>query len=241
MSRVAASKEVDHFPKAPLSYKASHSKTMALDRSRVNILHATNVNLNQMKILWSQAEKCPLYLQKREQKLDEMGNKMPFPKHTKSGKEMKFRSNRALSGHTLKTMASGAAATIGAQLASDCAMLRTRSLKTPPEDPKYPFMPTFSLGASLQIEGAYIAYMQELFHTAVVIKDAVGKHKKVTARGCQVAADIVNSKIAAATGFVPKTLALRKVVGLTIKKTRRKESKESKAKTSSAKLGLLPK
>ena len=239
MSRTAAPTPVDHVPKAPKSYKASHSKTTALDRSRVNILHATNVNLNASKTLWGQADKCPMYLQKREQKLDEIGNKIPYPKHPKSGKEMRFRSNRALSGHTLKTMASGAAATIGAQLASDCAMLRTRSLKTPPEDPKYPFMPTFSLGASLQIEGAYIAYMQELFHTAVVIKDAVGKHKKVTARGCQVAADIVNSKIAAATGFVPKTIALRKVVGLTIKKTRRKESKESKAKTQAAKSALL--
>ena len=239
MSRGSAPKPVDHVAKEPKSFKASDRYTMALDRSRLDILNATNLNLNQTKILWGQADQCPLYLQKRKQKLDELGNKMPFPKHTKSGKEMKYRSNRALTSHTLKTMASGAAATIGAQLASDCAMLRTRGINPAPEDAKYPLMPTFSSGAALQIEGAYIAYMQELFHTAVVIKDAVGKHKKVTARGCQVAADIVNSKIAAATGFVPKTIALRKVVGLTIKKARRKESKESKAKTQAAKTALL--
>lgn len=222
----------DHVPKPLKSFKASTVKTMALDRSRVNILHATNANLNQMKILWGQADKCPLYLRKREQKLDEMGNKLPYPKHPISGKEMKFRSNRALSGHTLKTMASGAAATIGAQLANECATLRTRSLKTPPEDPKYPFMPTFTLGASLMIEAAYIAYVQEIFHTAVLLKNAVGKHKKVTAKGCQVAADIVNGRISAATGFVPKDIGMRKVMGMKIKKAKRsKETNGSMDKT----------
>ena len=57
----------------------------------------------------------------------------------------------------------------------------------------------------------------------------VRKHKKVTAKCCQVAADIVNARIAAGTSFVPESLALRKVVGVTIKKQRKKESKANKA------------
>jgi hypothetical protein len=133
---------------------------------------------------------------------------------------MKWRSNRALSGNTLKTMASGAAATINAQLTADCAMLRTGHAKGP-EDPKYPLLPTFTAGATVAIEAAYIAYMQELFHTATVMRRMVGKHKKVTAKGCQLAAEIVNRNIAGGTSFVsPIGIAYRKPAK-TIKKAKK--------------------
>jgi hypothetical protein len=89
-------------------------------------------------------------------------------------------------------------------------MLRTGHVKGP-EDPKYPLLPSFSGGAALAIEAAYIAYMQELFHTAQILRNGHGKHKKVTAKGCQLAAEIVNRQIAAATSFVPPSgIAYRK-------------------------------
>ena len=143
---------------------------------------------------------------------------------------MKWRSNRALSGHTLKTMASGAGATVGAQLAADCAMLRTGHAKGP-EDPKYPLLPTFTAGASMAIEAAYIAYMQELFHTAQVLREGPGKHKKVTSKGCQLAAEIVNRNIAAGTSFVPPAgVAYRKPTKAIKKKKAAKKAAPKVAK-----------
>ena len=207
--------ELKSFPKAP-------KNALALDRSRINMLNATNLNKQATSILWAEANKSPLFQQKRTQQEDKHGNKLPYPVHPISGKVMMYRSNRALSGHTLKTMASGAAAGVAAQLAVDCATLRTGHTKGP-EDPKYPLLPTFTVGASMAIEAAYIAYMQELFHTAVVMKTMVGKHKKVTAKGCQAAAEIVNRQLAMGTSFVPPVLAFRKPA-----KSIKKESKASR-------------
>ena len=56
-----------------------------------------------------------------------------------------------------------------------------------------------------------MAYVQEIFKTAVDIKNAAGKHQKVTARVCQSAANIVNKRIAGATGFVPLSIRRRGV------------------------------
>jgi hypothetical protein len=193
------------------SYPAAKENALALDRSRINMLNATNLNRQAMGILWNEAIKSPMFQQRRAQPVcKDTGAKLGYPRHHLSGKELKWRANRALTGNTLKTMASGAAATIGAQLAVDCAMLRTGHVKGP-EDPKYPLLPSFSGGAALAIEAAYIAYMQELFHTAQILRNGHGKHKKVTAKGCQLAAEIVNRQIAAATSFVPPSgIAYRK-------------------------------
>jgi hypothetical protein len=213
----------DHKAPKLASYPAAPKNAMALDRSRINVLNAVNLNRQATSILWAEASKSPLYQQKRAQREDEHGNKLPFPVHPLSGKVMMYRSNRALSGNTLKTMASGAGASIAAQLTADCATLRTGHTKGP-EDPKYPLLPTFTAGASMAIEAAYIAYMQELFHTACVMKNMVGKHKKVTAKGCQAAAEIVNRQLAAGTAFVPPVIAFRKPT-----KTIKKESKAARA------------
>ena len=221
MAGVHTARELkSHLPSVP-------GKTEALKKSSKDFLNAANLNARAEKILWQEAEKCPLYWQERSKRYDDNGNELGPPIHPISEQPMTHRSNRALSGHTLRAMASGAAATIGAQLANECKTLRTRDAA--PENAKYPLLPTIIPAAQRRIEAAYISYMQEMFHTAIVIKDTVRKHKKVTAKCCQVAADIVNARIAAATSFVPKSLALRKVVGVTIKKARKKESKAAKA------------
>lgn len=206
-----------HTPPHLKSFPPAKKTTKALDRSRIDLLHASNLNRRAHGILWGQADKCPLFMQKRKQPVDGNGNLLPYPRNFITKKEIKTRSNRALSAHTLKTMASGAAATIGAQLASDCAMLRTRDPRKPPEDPKYPMLPSFTSGAAYAVEAAYIAYMQELFDTAITVKNTVGKHKKVTAKCCQVGAEMVNAKISAATGFVPPSIAPRKIIAKTKK------------------------
>tara|TARA_X000001036_G_scaffold419451_1_gene439297 strand:+ start:116 stop:838 length:723 start_codon:yes stop_codon:yes gene_type:complete len=211
------------------SYPASTDSTSALDRSKTDMLNAAAHNRRAHGILWNGADKCPLFIQKRKHRYDEHGNKLPLPVHAKSKKVMAWRANRALSSHTLRIMASGSAATVGAQLAEECGMLRTRDPSKGPEHPKYPLLPTLTLGAAYAIEAAYIAYMQELFHTALSMKTVVNKHKKVTAKGCQLAADVVNAKIAAATSFVPPSIAMRKVA-----KTIRKASSSKTAKGAAA-------
>ena len=79
------------------------------------------------------------------------------------------------------------------------------------EDPKHPMQPSFTLAASYAIEAAFVAYVQEIFRVAVDIKKAAGKHQKVTARVCQSAANIVNKRLASATGFVAPTIRRRGV------------------------------
>jgi nicotinamide mononucleotide (NMN) deamidase PncC len=72
-------------------------------------------------------------------------------------------------------------------------------------------LPTFSVGAAYAIEAAFVAYVQEIFSVALEIQQAHEKtHSKVTAKCCQAAADIVNKRISAATGFVPEAVSFRK-------------------------------
>ena len=210
------------------SYPAAKENALALDRSRINMLNAANLNRQATGILWNEAIKSPMFQQRRAQPVcKDTGAKLGYPRHHLSGKELKWRANRALTGNTLKTMASGAAATIGAQLAVDCAMLRTGHVKGP-EDPKYPLLPSFSGGAALAIEAAYIAYMQELFHTAQILRmGSAKKHKKVTAKGCQLAAEIVNRQIAAATSFVPPGGIAYRKPSKTIKKKKKPAADEA--------------
>jgi len=181
-------------------------------KSGMNHLHASNLVKKEYGKLWSKADECPLYRQKIEQQTDEDGNLLPYKRSKRTKKQITTRGNRVLSGHTLKTLASGAAATLGAQLKADAKLLR---LNLPDggavEDPKHPMQPSFTLSAAYAIEAAYVAYVQEIFRVAVDIKKAAGKHQKVTARVCQSAANIVNKRIAGATGFVPMSIRRRGV------------------------------
>jgi hypothetical protein len=193
--------------------KDREGNTVLIDKkSGMNHLHASNMVKKEYSKLWSKADECPLYRQKIEQQEDDKGNKIPYKRSKTTKKLITTRSNRALSGHTLKTLASGAAATIGAQLKEDAKMLR---LDLPEggavEDPKHPMQPSFTLAASYAIEAAFVAYVQEIFRVAVDIKKAAGKHQKVTARVCQSAANIVNKRLASATGFVAPTIRRRGV------------------------------
>ena len=92
--------------------KDREGNTILVDKkSSMNHLHASNLVKKEYNKLWSKADECPLYRQKIEQQEDDEGNKIPYKRSKATKKLITTRGNRALSGHTLKTLASGAAAT----------------------------------------------------------------------------------------------------------------------------------
>lgn len=197
-------------------------------KSQMNHLHMSSKTQRFWGVLWNQADKCQLFRQKvsKVQNADGTWSYRTYPKTTIP---IVDRGNRALSGHTLKTLASGAVATVNAQMHADALTLRLQTKKgeaLAPEDTKYPMLPTFSVGAAYAIEAAFIAYVQEIFATALEIQGAHEKtHSKVTAKCCQAAADIVNKRLSAATSFVPETVSFRKAS----KQKKAKEAKEGEA------------
>lgn len=188
------------------AYKTVRSEIPVTEKSIMNHLHASNQVRKHTQTLWNQANECPYFRQPVTRKIcKKTGKLLPFRK--KGRESITTRTNRALSGHTMRALFSGAFATVGAQLDADAKMLR---LETEAEDPKFPYLPSFSMSASYAIEAAYIAYVQEIFHTALEIRRAAKKHAKVTAKCCQAAVEIVNNRIASSTSFVPAVVSLRK-------------------------------
>ena len=187
------------------------NKILVDKKSDMNHKHASHLVKKQYMALWSKADECPLFRQKLEQQEDEHGNKLPYKRSKTTKKQITTRGNRALSGHTLKTLASGAGAAISAQLREDAKLLRLDLPESGAvEDLKHPMLPTFTLAAGYAIEAAFTSYVQEIFKVAVDIKNGSQKHSKVTAKVCQAAANIVNRRLAAGTGFVPMSVGIRK-------------------------------
>lgn len=196
-----------HLPKAVKSHRRAHAKEKSLKRSEVNFRHTGDRARRATTIMWSHATKAPFYMQKREQRYDKKGNPIPFPLDKKTKRPITVRSNRALSINTLKTYASGAAATVYKNIYEEGNGL---CCDPPAEESKYPMLPMFGPGASMAIEAAFIAYVQEIFGTAITIMKGIDKHAKVSSKSMQAAANIVNAKISSATGFVPPSVTIRK-------------------------------
>lgn len=196
----------------------THYKPISVTKkSEMNHLNAANEVKRHLHFLWQSADQAPYFRQPIVRVPDPATGKLPAFKKGKKG-PITTRANRALSGHTLRTYMSGAAATVGAQLAADCARLRIEDAV--PEDAKFPFHPNIQPDAAFHAEAAWIAYCQEIFQTAVEIKERTGnKHSKVTPKCCQAAAEIVNKRYAMATAFVPEAVAFRKPAKTIKKKT----------------------
>mgnify|MGYP004248586503 FL=1 len=172
------------FPKA--------KKEAALKRSLMNTLNASYQNRTAASRMWSTAANCPLFLKKATKKPYKMANGRMSPK---------YRSNRAMSTHTIKAMASGAAANASALIEAEASLLRC---DTTAETPKYPMLPSVTRSAAMLYEQAFIAYCQTIFAGSRDLKDAFEKkHKKVSIRSTQAAADSLNLRLSEATGFVP--------------------------------------
>lgn len=189
-------------------YVGEKRNVLADQKSIYNHKHMSNQVKNNWGVLWQQADRCDLFRQNIKRQKNDKGILVAYKKD-KNQKDITTRANRVLSGHTLKTLGSGAMAAANAQAYADSQTLRLSVTK---EDTKYPMMPTLSVGASYAIEAAFTAYVQEIFATAVAIKDNQKKHTKVTAKCCQAAAEIINRKLSAATGFVPISVPFRKTI-----------------------------
>jgi hypothetical protein len=164
----------------------------------LNVLNATYQNRNAATRLWNVAPTCSLFLKKSTKKTGDRSRQAP-----KSKKRTTLRANRALKGHTLKSLASGAASSAAVLVQTEALQLRC---DVNPESSKYPLLPCVSRGAAALIEAAFIAYMQEAFGNSVELKKAMRKHKKVTPKCAQAGVDALNERIAAATSFVPASV-----------------------------------
>ncbi len=186
---------------------------LAEKKSQMNHLHMSSAIQKHWQALWAGSDKCHMWRQKIKPIKNKDGTTAP-PRKGPNGKIITERANRALSGHTLKTLASGAVASVNAQMHADAKVLRCQDEDDnplPPEDSKYPMLPTYSVGAAYAIEAAFVAYVQEIFSVALDIQKAhKKKHSKVTAKCCQAAAEIVNRKLASATSFVPESVGYRR-------------------------------
>jgi hypothetical protein len=160
----------------------------------MNTLNATYLNKQAAARMWSISPRCPLFLKKSGKK---SGIK---------GKKRALRANKALNGHTIKALASGAAANAAALAQQEAQLLRCDVVG---EDRKYPVLPSMSKAVSNLLESVFCAYMSEGFSMAVDLKDATGRHKKVTQKAATAAMDALNQRVANATSFVPATVVPR--------------------------------
>ena len=163
-----------------------------------NTLNAAYQTKKAATRMWSTAATCPLFLKE--------ANKKPYI--MKNGrKSPKFRGNRALSTHTIKALASGAAANASAHLQKEAALLRC---DTATEAASFPMLPCVTRSAAMLFESAVIAYAQTIFAESRDLKNAFRKApKRISVRGTQAAADAVNQRLAQATSFVPPSIHAR--------------------------------
>lgn len=192
-----------------IKYETKRMPVPAEKRSEMNHKHMSAHVQKHYGVLWNTADKCALFRRNIGTRYDEEGNELE-PKMGADNKPITTRANRALSGHTLKTLVSGAAATVNAQLAADAMTLRLGDADRLGEDAKYPIQPVITVGAAMAIEAAWIAFNQEMFRAAVDIQQAhKKKHAKVTAKCAQAAAEIACRHLAAGTSFVPNAARFR--------------------------------
>ena len=193
-----------------LVYELKRVPVPAEQRSVMNHKHMSAHVQKHYGVLWNTADKCALFRREIGERKDEDGNVLAPPVN-KKGEEILTRANRALSGHTLKTLVSGAAAAVNAQLAADAVTLRLKDAPNLGEDAKYPIQPVITVGAAMAIEAGWISFNQWMFRTAVDIQQAhKKKHSKVTAKCAQAAAEIVCRQLAGGTSFVPNQVRFRK-------------------------------
>ncbi len=163
-----------------------------------NTLNAAYQTKRAAKRMWSTAATCPLFLKEASKKPYTMKNGRKSPK---------FRGNRALSTHTIKALASGAAANASAHLQAEAALLRC---DTAAEAASFPMLPCVTRSAAMLFESAVIAYAQTIFAESRDLKNAFrNPAKRISVRGTQAAADAVNQRLAQATSFVPQSIHAR--------------------------------
>ena len=175
--------------------------TPALNRSIMNTLNSHHQNKQAAARMWSTASKCHLFLKKSGKKI---------------GKKRALRSNKALSAHTIKALASGAAANAALLAQREAQLFHCDVIG---EERKYPILPCMSKAVCSLLDSAFIAYMSEAFSMATDVKTVMQKHKKVTIKCATIAIDALNERVANATSFVPAVVVPRVPLPIKAKKT----------------------
>ena len=203
-----------------MPFPRASKSTPALDRSIANTINATYQNKTAVARMWSTASTAPLFNKK-------IIRKAGAPKPANGRKPGKYRVNRALSAHTIKALASGAAANASALIQKEAVMLRC---DTSAESHKYPILPCVTKSAAMLFEQAVIAYAQSLFQAGTEIKNSFPKrHKKVTQRCAQASCDSVNAAIAQATSFVPASIQAKVPDFAKLQSTKKEKREKQKA------------
>lgn len=194
-------------PSAPHAHKEQFhafprfvkGKYEVVDRSMMDVQHSGKSARSTSNVLWGKATNCMLYKKRISRKPNG-----PAYKLNKAGDPIDKRPNRAFGTHTIRSLASGAAASLGAEWNAQSKLMRCN---TNEEYERYPMLPAVTPGAALQIEAAGIAYTQEVVGVAKKLMK-VGGHLKITPRCAQAACDIVNKKLNSATGFMPPAICV---------------------------------
>ena len=184
----------DDFHAFPRFVKGKHE---VVDRSIMDVQHTGKSTRSAANVLWGKSTECLLYKKKIEPRPGAGAVRV-----TKGGNPIDKRPNRAFGAHTIRALASGAAAALGAEWKAQSELMRC---KTNGEYERYPMLPAVTPGAALQMEVAGIAYAQEVVGVAMKLMK-VGGHLKITPRCAQAACDIVNNKLNAGTGFMPPAI-----------------------------------
>ena len=184
------------FSAFPQFKKGTHE---TVDRSMMDVQHAGKSTRNATNLIWSKATGCSLFRKTIAARVNSKTGKTKALRVNALGQLIDKRPNRAFGGHAFKSLASGAAAAVGAELEAHSKQLRCN---TRGEYELYPMLPAVTPGAALQMEVAATAYAQEIVHAAISVMKC-GSASKITPRCAQAACDIVNKKLNSGSGFMP--------------------------------------
>ena len=168
--------------------------------STYNMRTDTRKTAKAFNAAWGAAAKSPLFL--RRAKYVGSGKEKRLATITVNGitKPAPRRSNKCLSGHSLKILLSAAIHDANETLAAEG---KAMGIDISGEMMRAPALYTISKGASLMMEHALSSYTQSIFDAATRIVDNEGKHQKVTPGSMRAAVEIVNTSLARASSMIP--------------------------------------
>lgn len=199
-------------------YAKPKASDPALAKPILHLLNGTYVNKRGAERMWNVSGGCPML---RKQGAD----KVVTTKRGAQKKVPRFRKNGALSAHTIKTLASGAACHVAGVVQREAEELRN---DVEPESSRYPIMPSVSQSAARMLDQAVIAFSQHVFAGAMRLKSARAPvPTKVTFRCAKASLDASLFQLSGATSLLPPASSVRPLPK-TI--TKSKKSKEAAAK-----------
>lgn len=168
--------------------------------SAYNMRTDTRKTARAFNTAWGAAAKSPYFLKRA--KYVGTGKDKRLATITVNGitKPAPRRTNKCLSGHSLKVLLSAAIHDANETLAAEGEAM---GIDLSGEMMRAPALYTISKGASLMMEHALSSYTQSIFDAAIRIVDNEGKHQKVTPGSMKAAAEIVNSSLARASSMIP--------------------------------------